>query len=37
MVKEKNTGSSLLILTIFGLTLDSWLLIEIHLNEFTFD
>ena len=35
MLKGKNTGPSLLTLTIFGLTFHSWLFIEIQLNEFT--
>ena len=34
MLKEKNTGSLLLTLTIRGLTLRSWLIMEIQLNEF---
>ena len=33
-LKEKNTGSLVLALTISGLTLHSWLFIEIQLNEF---
>ena len=34
MLKGGNTGSSLLTVTICGLTLHSWLFIEIQLNEF---
>ena len=36
ILKGKNTGSSLLTLTIFGLTLHYWLFFEIQLNKFTF-
>ena len=37
ILKGKKTGSSLLTLTISGLTLHSLLFIEIHFNEFTVD
>ena len=33
-LKAQNTGSSLLRLTVCGLTLHYWLFIEIQLNEF---
>ena len=32
ILKRKNTGSSLLTLTVYGLSLHSWLFIEIHFN-----
>ena len=37
ILKGKNAGSSLLTLTISGLTLHYWLFIETHFNEFPFD
>ena len=35
ILNGKNTGLSLLTLRIYGLTLHSWLFIEIHFKEFT--
>ena len=37
ILKGRNTGSLLLTLTISGLTLHPWLLIETYFNGFTFD